>query len=90
MGDLEDHFKKIDAFIEVRDARMPKSSVNPDLIAILPPGMKRLIVYNKIDLVPARKTIELLKELHKEDSQPYMTLSTKENVNIAKLLQFIT
>lgn len=68
MGDLEDHFKKIDAFIEVRDARMPKSSVNPDLIGILPPGMKRLIVYNKIDLVPARKTVELLKELHKEDN----------------------
>lgn len=68
MEDLEDHFKKIDAFIEVRDARMPISSVNPDLIGILPPGMKRLIVYNKIDLVPARKTVELLKELHKEDN----------------------
>ena len=89
MGQLEDHLKKVDVFIEVRDARLPKSSENPDLIAILPEGMKRLVIYNKIDLVPARKASDLLKEMHKDDGIPYMTLSTKENININKLLQFI-
>ena len=73
----------------MRDARLPKSSENPDLIAILPEGMKRLVIYNKIDLVPARKASDLLKEMHKDDGIPYMTLSTKENININKLLQFI-
>jgi ribosome biogenesis GTPase A len=33
--------------------------------------MKRLVVYNKIDLVPARKALELIKEMHKEDGIPF-------------------
>lgn len=86
MGKLEDHLKKIDVFIEVRDARIPKTSENPDLIAILPPNMKRLVVYNKIDLVPARKTLELVKSIHEVSKLPYMTLSNKDNINIGKLL----
>ena len=51
--------------------------------------MKRLIVYNKIDLTPDRKAIELIKTLHADDKTPYMHVSTKEQVNINKLLQFI-
>jgi len=65
---------------------MPKSSENKELIATLPQGMKRLVVYNKIDLVPARKTSELIKSIHDQDKLPYMTLSNKDNVNIGKLL----
>lgn len=56
MGQLEDRLKKIDVFVEVRDARIPKTSQNSELIALLPEGMKRLVVYNKIDLTPERKT----------------------------------
>ena len=48
--------------------------------------MKRLVVYNKIDLVPARKASELIKSIHDLDKLPYMTLSNKDNVNIGKLL----
>ena len=48
--------------------------------------MKRLVVYNKFDLVPERKVSDLLKEMHKDDGLAYMTLSTKENININKLL----
>ena len=52
MRELDTHLKKVDIFIEVRDARVPKSSQNHELLALLPPGMKRLVVYNKFDLVP--------------------------------------
>ena len=55
------HLKKIDVFIEVRDSRIPKTSENPELLEILPENMKRLVVYNKIDLVPQRKATELIK-----------------------------
>jgi len=61
MRELEDEVKKIDVFIEVRDARMPRTSRNSELLAMLPPSMKRLIVYNKIDLTNERKALEVMK-----------------------------
>lgn len=92
---LEGELKKVDVFIEVRDARIPKTSRNPELIALLPEKMKRLVVYNKIDLAFERKAVELIKDIHlnEKDSRgkevPYMHLSTKKNVNMQKLLSFI-
>jgi ribosome biogenesis GTPase A len=61
MRELEDEVKKIDVFIEVRDARMPRTSKNSELLAMLPPSMKRLVVYNKIDLTNERKALEVMK-----------------------------
>lgn len=58
---LDTHLKKVDVFIEVRDARVPKASENKELINELPENMKRIVVYNKIDLVPMRKAVELIK-----------------------------
>ena len=49
---LDGALKKVDVFVEVRDARLPRSSENPDLIEQIPAQMKRLVVYNKFDLVP--------------------------------------
>jgi ribosome biogenesis GTPase A len=89
MRQLTDRLKKVDVFVEVRDARIPRSSVNPELISLLPPSMKRLVVYNKIDLVPDRKTIDLIKTLHETEKVPFMHVSTKENININKLITFI-
>lgn len=86
---LSSEIKGCDVFIEVRDARIPKTSQNDELIELIPPGMKRLVLYNKVDLVPPRKALEKIKELHQETKIPYMHISTKENVNINKLLTFI-
>jgi ribosome biogenesis GTPase A len=92
---LEGELKKVDVFIEVRDARIPKTSRNPELIALLPEKMKRLVVYNKIDLAFERKAVELIKDIHLNEKDargkevPYMHLSTKKNVNMQKLLSFI-
>lgn len=58
---LEDELKKVDVFVEVRDARIPKTSRNPELIAALPPKIKRLVVYNKIDLTNEKKALEMIK-----------------------------
>lgn len=54
MRNLDRTLKKTDVFIEVRDARIPHSSENQELLALLPPNMKRLVVYNKVDLVPEK------------------------------------
>ena len=64
---LEDEIKKVDVFIEVRDARIPRTSKNPELIALLPLHMKRLVVYNKIDLTNEKRAIEVIREIHAEE-----------------------
>ena len=83
---LDGEMKTCDVFIEVRDSRIPKTSQNDQLLELIPPKMKRLVVYNKHDLVPQRKAQAMIKELHNDSKVPYMHLSTKENVNINKLL----
>ena len=58
--------KKSDVFLEVRDARVPCSSQNSELLLTLPPGMKRLVLYNKFDLVPEKQALEEIRKLHKD------------------------
>jgi ribosome biogenesis GTPase A len=58
---LEDELKKVDIFIEVRDARIPRTSRNTELISLLPLHMKRLVVYNKMDLTNEKKALEVIK-----------------------------
>ena len=89
MRNLDRTFKKTDIFIEVRDARLPRSSENPELLALLPPGMKRLVIYNKVDLVPEKLALAEIRKLHEETKVPFFHLSTKQNLNINKLLTFI-
>ena len=89
MKTMDKTLKNTDVFIEVRDARIPRSSENKELIELLPSGMKRLVLYNKIDLVPEKQAIEEIRRLHEETKVPYFHLSTKQNVNINKLLNFI-
>ena len=64
---LEDELKKVDIFIEVRDARIPKTSRNQELIELLPMNMKRLVVYNKMDLTNEKKALEVIKQIHAEE-----------------------
>ena len=53
--------------------------------------MKRVIVYNKIDLSNQKKTLELIKALSRYERDKRIIgqfhLSTKQNVNLAKLLR---
>ena len=58
MRTLGNEMKKADIFIEVRDAWIPKTSENPELLSLLPKGMKRLVIYNKFDLVPNRQALD--------------------------------
>lgn len=57
MRELDDQIKKVNMLIEVRDARIPVTSHNPELIQLFPPNMKRLIVFNKMDLANEKKTL---------------------------------
>ena len=50
MRTLEDEFKKVNLFVEVRDSRIPLTSQNTVLQDLLPENLKKVVVYNKFDL----------------------------------------
>jgi ribosome biogenesis GTPase A len=93
MRTMELESKKASLFLEVRDARIPRTSRNKEILTVLPPKMKRMILYNKVDLANEKRSLEIINNIHKEGSEkdiPWLHLSTKKNVNVNKLLKFIT
>jgi ribosome biogenesis GTPase A len=63
--ELKENIKLVDALIEIRDARIVKSSANPEIDDIC--GNKpRIILLNKSDLSEERVTNEWIKALSKE------------------------
>ena len=89
MRDLTDEFKKINLFVEVRDARIPITSTNNQLHEILPPHLKRIIVYNKMDLANQKQSMDLIKSIHENSKVRYLHTSTKSNTNINTLLKIL-
>ena len=64
--EIKENLKLVEAVIEIRDARIPRSSANPDIEKLC--GNKpRLILLNKSDLTESRVTREWIKELSKDN-----------------------
>ena len=64
--EIKENLKLVEAIIEIRDARIPRISANPDIEKLC--GNKpRLILLNKSDLTESRVTREWMKELSKEN-----------------------
>ncbi|WP_294402195.1 ribosome biogenesis GTPase YlqF [uncultured Clostridium sp.] len=55
--EIKENLKLVDAVIEIRDARIPRSSANPDIDRLLE-GKPRIILLNKNDLTDSRVTKE--------------------------------
>ena len=55
--EIKENLKLVDAVIEIRDARIPRSSANPDIDRLLE-GKPRIILLNKSDLTDSRVTKE--------------------------------
>jgi ribosome biogenesis GTPase A len=64
--EIKENLKLVDAVIEIRDARIPRSSANPDIEKLLE-GKPRIILLNKSDLTDNRVTKEWINYLTKED-----------------------
>ena len=59
--EIKENLKLVEAVIEIRDARIPRSSANPDIEKLC--GNKpRLILLNKSDLTESRVTREWMKD----------------------------
>jgi ribosome biogenesis GTPase A len=63
--ELKENIKLVDAVIEIRDARIVKSSANPEVEDICG-GKPRIILLNKSDLSEERVTNDWIKALSKE------------------------
>ena len=64
--EIKENLKLVDAIIEIRDARIPRSSANPDIDKLC--GNKpRVILLNKSDLTESKVTKAWIKELSKEN-----------------------
>lgn len=47
---ITDEMKKVNLFIEVRDSRIPFTSRNDAIHELIPDDMKRIVIFNKLDL----------------------------------------
>lgn len=77
---IEQHVKLVDVVIELRDARIPKSSFNP-LLDVLIKHKKRLIVLNKKDLADPTVTKQWLEYYQKLNLNILALNCNKDKVN---------
>lgn len=76
--ELKENLKKVDAIIELRDARIVKSSANPEIENIC--GNKpRIILLNKSDLAEDKITNEWIKALSTENTKVISINSLKDS-----------
>lgn len=64
--EIKENLKLVDAVIEIRDARIPRSSANPDIDKLLQ-NKPRIILLNKKDLTEKKTTNEWIKYLTKDN-----------------------
>lgn len=64
--EIKENLKLIDAVIEIRDARIPKSSANPDIDKLCE-GKPRVILLNKSDLSESNTTKRWMNNLSSEN-----------------------
>lgn len=60
--EIKENLKLVDAVIEIRDARIPRSSANPDIDKLLE-GKPRIILLNKSDLTDSKVTRDWIEYL---------------------------
>jgi len=78
---MQESLKAIDIVLELRDARLPYSSANPDIDA-LTKGKERLILLNKVDMADPHRT-KLWLEYFAKKNQPAMTVSAVKSQSLA-------
>ncbi len=86
---MPDQIKKADIFLEIRDSRIPLTSGNEELNTIIPPQMKRIIIFNKFDLCNQNLTKKIVENYAKGKNIKYIFASAKTSQNINKIIDLI-
>lgn len=87
---MPEQLKKADLFLEIRDARIPLTSGNDELNKIIPPHIKRIIIYNKFDLCNQNLTKKIVENLSKQNKNTkYLFASAKTSQNVQKIVDLV-
>ncbi len=85
---LKEQLNLVDVVVEVADARIPLSSMYPDIKKLI--GEKpRLIVFNKSDVADLEKTKQLVEKIKEEHNCPILFTSNMDNKDITKIVNKI-
>lgn len=85
---LKEQLNLVDVVVEIADARIPLSSMYPDIKKLI--GEKpRLLVFNKSDLADLEKTKVLVEKIQKEQDCPVLFTSNNDNKDITKIVNKI-
>ncbi len=85
---LKEQLSLVDVVVEVADARIPLSSMYPDIKKLI--GEKpRLIVFNKSDVADLEKTKQLVEKIKEEHNCPILFTSNTDNKDITKIVNKI-
>lgn len=83
---LKEHLKLVDIVLELRDARIPDSSSNPDLDQLIQ-GKDRVIVLNKKDLASPKMTQEWIQ--HLEKTAPTVAVNAITGDGVRDVLKYV-
>lgn len=81
--EIKESLKLIDVVVEILDARIPYSSVNP-LVEKLAEGKKRIVVLNKIDLADTKK-IEKWENKFKQEGKSVIRVDATKGTGIKNI-----
>lgn len=86
---LKEQVNLIDVIIEVLDARIPLSSMYPDITKLIN-NKPRLILLNKADLANGEETVKWIKTIKDMTKSPVIATSAADNKDLSKILNKIT
>lgn len=81
---MEENIKLVDVIVEIRDARVPLSSANPDLKS-MGQGKKRIVVLNKTDMADPQLSQEWTRFFSEEGLMP-LSLDAREKKSCSRIL----
>lgn len=86
---IEENSSKVDVFIEIRDARIPYCSRNPEFDLIIKKNQKeKLIIFNKYDLCDPKKTDKIIKDYNDYGIKCF-AVSTLNHDDMRKVLGYL-
>ena len=86
---LKEQINIVDVIIEVVDARLPFSSMYPDIKNLVKEKPK-LILLNKSDLAENEQTLKWIKKIKEEQKCPVISTCANDNKDISKILNKIS
>jgi ribosome biogenesis GTPase A len=86
---IEESTSKVDLFIEIRDARIPYCSRNPEFDLIIKRSQKeKIIIFNKYDLCDTAKTDKIISDYNSYGLKCF-AVSTRTHDDMRKMLGYL-